>query len=373
MMLGNMRRAVGRAGCLGPLLALSGCMTTDSGGPMSPAEERELIDEVQAVVDRAGKIHELTFPILTANVDVCGERVRPTIGATWITEADLDGWPTRRRVVAKAHFGIGQRPVLDDVVDGGPAAAAGLRRWDTISSIDGNAVPQGGRRSEVAEILESAAGDGRIEFAYERDGETALAEVTPVMACDVRVVLVDDGEPTAFVDGHDIYVTTGLYLTEAEAALQAVVAHQLAHIVAGHVRAQKARRAVGASVDVGVTVAVNVLMMLGAAAAAAGGDDIGSDLPFFSTGGFFSEMAGRMFTHRNEREADDLSLPMLERAGVSVSDAVGFWRDLAAEPGDLAAFVEKHPVNDERLDHLDATLARIEDGPVSIEPPVAEK
>jgi len=372
-MFWNVHRTVGRTSCLVPLLALAGCMTTDSGGPMSPAEERELIDQVQAIVARAGKVHELTFPILAANVEACGERIRPTIGATWITEADLAGWPTRRRVVAERHFGIGQRPVLDDVVDGGPAAAAGMRRWDTIFSIDGNAVPQGGGRSEIAQILESAAGDGSIEFTYERDGEIALAEVTPVMACDVRVVLVDDGEPTAFVDGYDIYVTTGLYLTEAEVALQAVVAHQLAHIVAGHVRAQNARRAVGASVDVGVTVAVNVLMMLGAAAAAAGGDDISSDLPFFSTGGYFSEVAGRMFTHRNEREADDLALPMLARAGISVSDAVGFWRDLAAEPVDLAGFAEKHPVNEERVDHLDAALAKIVDGHTTVEPSMPEK
>lgn len=362
-MLHKPRWTVATANCIVALLGLGGCATTDAVRPMTAAEERERVDEIEALADRAGKLNDLAFPVLASNVEVCGERVVGSIGASWITESDLDGWPNERRAVAKRHFGVSRRPVLHHVVDRGPAAKAGLRRWDTVVAVDGKPLPAtGGDRPDVAAIIESAADDGRLDITYKRAGETASAIVIPVMACDMGVALVEDEQPNAFADGRNVYLTTGLYLTEADVGLQAIVAHQLAHILKGHVRAEQTRRAVGAAADVGVTVAVNTLFVIGAIAAGLGGADV-SNLPdeFFHTGGFFMELAGRMFTHRDEREADELSLLMLERAGVRVRDVVDFWRDLAMEPADLVSFMERHPANAERLGNLDATLARVLD------------
>lgn len=257
------------ANCIAALLLLGGCATTDAGKPMTAEEERELIDEIEALAHRAGKLND----------------------------------------------------------------------------------------------------DGRVDIIYERDGETATAIVTPVTACEVGVALVEDKQPNAFADGRNVYLTTGLYLTGADVDLQIVVAHLLAHILKGHVAAEQTRRAVGAAADVGVTVAVNTLLVLGAIGAGLGGEDVSNlDMPWFHTGGFFRELAGRMFSHREEREADELSLAMLERAGVPPLAVVDFWRDLAMDPGDLVAFTERHPINAERLERLDAALAEALDERESPQP-----
>lgn len=358
------------ANCIAALLLLGGCATTDAGKPMTAEEERELIDEIEALAHRAGKLNDLAFPILASNVEVCGKRVGASIGASWITAADLDGWPKVRRAVAKRHFGVSERPVLHHVVEGGPAAKAGLRRWDAVVAVDGKPLPSGrGDRPDIAAIVESAADDGRVDIIYERDGETATAIVTPVTACEVGVALVEDKQPNAFADGRNVYLTTGLYLTGADVDLQIVVAHLLAHILKGHVAAEQTRRAVGTAADVGVTVAVNTLLVLGAIGAGLGGEDVSNlDMPWFHTGGFFRELAGRMFSHREEREADELSLAMLERAGVPPLAVVDFWRDLAMDPGDLVAFTERHPINAERLERLDAALAEALDERESPQP-----
>lgn len=358
------------ANCTVALLGLGGCATTDVVRPMTAEEERELVDEIEALADRAGKLNDLAFPILASNVEACGKRVGVSIGASWITAADLEGWPNERRAVAKRHFGVSGRPVLHHVVDGGPAANAGLRRWDAVVAVDGKPLTSGGEdRPDIAAIVESAADDGRVDITYERDGETASAIVIAVTACDVGVALVDDEQPNAFADGRNVYLTRGLYLTGADVDLQIVVAHLLAHILKGHVVAEQTRRAVGTAADIGVTVAVNTLLVLGAIGAGLGGEDVSDlDMPWFHTGGFFRELAGRMFSHREEREADELSLVMLERAGVPRQAVVDFWRDLAMEPGDLVAFTERHPINAERLERLDAALAEALDERESPQP-----
>lgn len=352
------------ASCVMALLGLGACATTDAPGP-TVADERDLVDEIETLVDWAGQLNDLAFPIRTANVAACDKRVGADIGASWVTEADLRAWPDDRLDVAKRRFGVSRRPVLDHVVEGGPAAAAGLRRWDKIVAVAGQPMPvDGAGRSDIARILGSGAQDRPIGITYERDGETASGTLTPVTACDIAVTLVDDDEPNAFADGRSVYITTGLYRIETDIGLQAVIAHQMAHILEGHVRSEKARRAIGATADVGVTVAVNALVVFAGLVSALSGDDVEMPDEPLDTGWFLRDTAGRMFAHSDEREADVLSLAMLERSGVPAEAAVEFWRDLAAEPDGFAAFLERHPINDERLGDLDATLTGIVRGRV---------
>ena len=207
--------------CLAILVALAGCATTgtDVAKPLSPAEERELIDEIEMLAKQGGVVQDLAFPILVSNVEACGKRVGPVIGASWITGKELGGWPSGRRNVAKRHFGVAGRPVLDNVVDGGPAAEAGLRRWDIITAVNGRHLLSNGEDgNDVVGILESAANGRRIEIAYERAGKMGKAMVIPVTACHVGVVVVDHDKPNAFTDGRNIYITKGLHAAVTDSA-----------------------------------------------------------------------------------------------------------------------------------------------------------
>ena len=337
------------------LAIAAGCATNQTQLPEGDdGSDRDLIDEVETLLKRSGRVAELAFPILTSNVELCGKRVTRLIGLSWLLEREL---PRGNRDVFVRRYGVSDSPTLDNVVNGGPAGAAGLRRWDTITAVDGDPV-RGRTRSAIREVFREAAEDGEITLTYERDGRTMVTVIAPIPACDVGVHLVQRDQVDAHADRNDIYITTGMYRIGTDEGLQALIGHQLAHITAGHVEAMQARMSVGVAADTVATVVGNMFLVLGALAESASGEDVDLDEPF-STGWFFTELAEGMFTHGDERTADRVSMYMLERAGVDPHAAIDFWRTMALESPEAMPFDERHPVNARRLDGLDSALAEV--------------
>ena len=337
------------------LAIAAGCATNQTKWPEGDdGSDRDRIDEVETFLERSDRVAELAFPILTSNVELCGKRVTRSIGLSWLLEREL---PRGYRDVFARRYGVSDSPTLDNVVNGGPAGAAGLRRWDTITAVDGEPV-RGRTRSAIREVFRKAAEDGEMTLTYERDGRTMVTVIAPIPACDVGVHLVQGDQVDALADRNDIYITTGMYRVETDEGLQALIGHQLAHITAGHVAATQTRKAIGVAADSVVTVVGNVFLALGAVAASASGDDVDLDEPF-STGWFFTDLAEGMFTHGNERTADRVSMYMLERAGLDPQTAIDFWRTIALENPETMPFAERHPVSANRLDSLDTAFAEV--------------
>jgi regulator of sigma E protease len=69
----------------------------------------------------------------------------------------------------------GTQPVLGEVVEGGPAADAGLRRGDQVVSVDGTPTPMG--QDIIAIVRKSPAKP--VAFTVIRDGTTLTITVTP--------------------------------------------------------------------------------------------------------------------------------------------------------------------------------------------------
>jgi regulator of sigma E protease len=67
------------------------------------------------------------------------------------------------------------RPLLGDIVDGGPASSAGLRRGDLVLKVDGRPV---GDAAAFIEVLQSAPGREVLVEGW-RDGQSFAARVTP--------------------------------------------------------------------------------------------------------------------------------------------------------------------------------------------------
>ncbi len=169
------------------LAIAAGCATNQTQLPEGDdGSDRDLIDEVETFLKRSGRVAELAFPILTSNVELCGKRVTRLIGLSWLLEREL---PRGNRDVFVRRYGVSDSPTLDNVVNGGPAGAAGLRRWDTITAVDGDPV-RGRTRSAIREVFREAAEDGEITLTYERDGRTMVTVIAPIPACDVGVHLV---------------------------------------------------------------------------------------------------------------------------------------------------------------------------------------
>ena len=330
---------------LAAAMLVAGCATaTTVARGESEAVERERDYQIElyiaTMLDRRGRLANLAYPILTANADLCGKRVRPLIGASWTTEGDLDGTLRPHRSVLVDRYGVSGRPTVVNVIKGGPAEAAGLRRWDVLMTLDGKPIPMnrfGNSRTTVFDMLQEAGADGQIEVLYRRGEQTLSTTINTRIGCAHDVVLVEDESINAFADGKDIYITMGMYrFVESDTEMQAVIAHELAHNSEGHIDKKLGNFALGSILDI--------------AAAAAG----------VPTEGMFGHLGGMMFSQEFEREADYVSVYMLEKAGIDTSEVATIWRRLAMESPDSIIFASSHPTTAERFTNLDAAFAEVQ-------------
>ena len=72
-----------------------------------------------------------------------------------------------------------------------------------------------------------------------------------------------------------------------------------------------------------------------------------------------TRLGGLAFSKDLEREADYMSLYMLERAGIDSSGAPAFWRRMAVEHSGSIRFARSHPTTAERFVSLEATHREI--------------
>ena len=323
-----------------------GCATTTEvargdRSAVAAERERQLALYLDTWLDRRGRVEELAHPILVANAELCGDRVAPVLGISWVTRGDL-GWGMEDyRDALEDRYGVARRPTVVNVVEGGPADRAGLERWDVLVSLDGTPVPvdrwYADTRDEFADALREAAADGRIEVAVEREGRRISHAVNPATACASSVHLVEDDAVNAFADGRDVYVTMGMYrFVEKDLEMQAVIAHELAHNAEGHVARSIGNTAIGVILDAAVDAAT------------------GTD-----TGGAFGELAGLVFSKEFEREADYVSMYMLERAGIDAVEVPDFWRRIGVENPDAVVIAHTHPTTAERFVNLDEAYREI--------------
>jgi predicted Zn-dependent protease len=179
-----------------------------------------------------------------------------------------------------------------------------------------------------------------------------LIEAAGLRPEDVRIVLIHDQSINAFVAGGQIvYVHSGL-ITRASNAneLQGVIAHELGHIVGGHViRVQE-----GIKQATGITI---LSLILGAAAMAAGAGEAGMGI--MAAGQQAAMGSFLAFNRTQESSADQAGASFLSRAGVSGRGSLAFFDKLQDMEFRLAipqenSYQRTHPLNRERIAALES-------------------
>jgi predicted Zn-dependent protease len=162
----------------------------------------------------------------------------------------------------------------------------------------------------------------------------------------IRILVINDPKLNAFVvDANHVFIHSGLImkLTRPE-ALQAVIAHELAHIANGHLT----RRATNARVAGRVTA---IGLALAAAAAASGNGEAAVGL----AAGTSSSAARRFFAHTRSEEssADQSALRYMAGAGLdpsAMTDILEIFRGQdALRPGRQDPYARSHPLSQDRL------------------------
>jgi predicted Zn-dependent protease len=180
-----------------------------------------------------------------------------------------------------------------------------------------------------------------------RDISRPLIEAAGLRPDDVRIVLINNNEINAFVAGGQIvYIHSGLLAEAANAnEVQGVIAHELGHVVGGHViRGQGAvNRAVGITI---------LSLLIGVAAMAAGAGEAGAGI--MAAGQQAAMGSFLAFSRAQEATTDQAGASYLSRAGVSGRGSLAFFNRLQNLEYRLAvpqnnSYARTHPLSRERI------------------------
>jgi predicted Zn-dependent protease len=187
-----------------------------------------------------------------------------------------------------------------------------------------------------------------------RDMERPIILAAGLRPENVQILVLQDNSINAFVAGGQIvYVHSGL-LTAADNVnqVQGVVAHEIGHIVGGHV----IRMGEGVKVATGVML---LSLLLGVAAMAAGATDAGAGIA--AAGQQVAERKFLAFTRTQESSADQAGAKFLNQAGVSGRGLLEFFKKMQNEeyrysiPQD-DAYAYTHPLTGDRIQVLEEEL-----------------
>ena len=172
----------------------------------------------------------------------------------------------------------------------------------------------------------------------------------------VQIVLINDREINAFVAGGQIvYVHTGLILAAKNAnQVQGVVAHELGHVVGGHV----IRINEGVKAATGISI---LSLLLGVAAIAAGAGDAGAGI--LAAGQQAAMGKFLAFSRTQESSADAAGASYLSKAGVSGQGMIAFFKTLQNVEFRYAipqedSYGRTHPLTGERIAALQDVLQK---------------
>jgi hypothetical protein len=212
-------------------------------------------------------------------------------------------------------YGLNRGPGILSVLEGSPAAAAGLAAGDTLLALDGRPFPpppdrgqkdwrEGTRAAE--RLLEDQLRRGPARLKFLRHGEEKETVLTAVWGCPSRIRLARSSQVNAFATDGYVVMTTGLLgFTQDEDELAVAIAHEMAHNILDHparLDAQKVPR--------------GVLRGIGKNAAR---------------------------VRATEEEADRFAVRLLHRAGYDVSAAIPFWRRFYARFDKMPQLFRTHP------------------------------
>jgi predicted Zn-dependent protease len=223
---------------------------------------------------------------------------------------------------AGSRLGLDHAVAVFSLAKDGPAARAGLRQGDKITSVNGETVPAmpGAMSIYMAKLEAALARKGAVLIGYTRNGERGMARVAPAPGCDYRVVFANSPMINAATDGRSVTVMRGLVnLLTRDEELALVVGHEIGHNVLGHF---------------------------------ARGRALGHQATPFSPG---AQSSMRQF----EREADYIGLYFVALAGYDMDTAIqSSQRMAAASPmGDRGTAT--HPSQAERYQVLQAAMREI--------------
>lgn len=220
---------------VGAAAILGACST---GGP-ADVSKAELSNEanfqrqlaLEDLVANQRRIEEISFRLMTAAAEFCGERKVRGFG---FTVANRNSFGKDMVSAAETLYGLDQASRVFSVIPESPASEAGLAPGDIIAQVDDTPVQQG--KDSITAIENLLAGSARKTVTLHLAGANPReVELQPREACGYPVEILNVDKVNAYADGQRIRITKGmLWFVNGDAELAMVLSHELAHNVMGH-------------------------------------------------------------------------------------------------------------------------------------------
>jgi hypothetical protein len=230
-----------------------------------------------------------------------------------------------------ARHGLNRGLGVLTVVEGSPAARAGLIAGDVVLAVNGIALEPAAldsdrtARDAIESRLEDQLAAGPAHLRLLRAGVNVEAVIAPERGCPSRLRLARSSQVNGFANSRAAVITTALLAeTQGDDELAIVIGHELAHVALRH-----PDRLIAQGVPRGVLRSVG---------------------------------ANAERVHLTEQEADRLGAKLVWAAGYDVRAAIPFWRRFYARYDGPQLF-RTHPSLKLRERLIRETLAELEAGP----------
>ena len=336
-------------------LLFCGCQTTVRGpawyetekGNAGPATEAEKVSVLRQSLVLLARLHDAQFLVMHGAATFCPGRTHLLLGIAYSNGASFGA---DYESAAAEVLGSADRVTITHVAVNSPAEAAGIRQGDVIQAIGYSAVENGtGSVGSALGLINAGMMPGAgLNMKLDRAGQPVVAKPVPVPACDFPVMV----QPNQVVDIENdgsIYLTSGMlrYVADSD-ELAVLLAHALAHHLLNHpailAQSKAQGEAAGVVPDLLIVVPLDLLM----------GGNVG---PVFTTLGGVAAVAS--VRPGLEIEADRLSLYILANGGFDMTKATEVWQRIAKAPSWEMAVSRFHPVTEERIRLMQATIAEI--------------
>lgn len=186
----------------------------------------------------------VAYRLALAGSPLCPERY-PLTGLLYHHLAEYE--PADRRLMA-ARYGLDRGPGVLTVMEGTPAARAGLVAGDVLLAVNGRPLPTGvsvaaepkrekWRRlaDEAEDEIEAALRQGPADLRVLREGREFQLRLGSIPACLGRVRLARSTQVNAFATGRSVVMTLSmLNFLRSDDELAVVLGHELAHNIFHH-------------------------------------------------------------------------------------------------------------------------------------------
>ncbi|MEM9232826.1 MAG: M48 family metalloprotease [Pseudomonadota bacterium] len=337
-----------------PLMLLAGCATPDFAAPpldgavVQAEREAAIREAMDTALERRARVYDLSWPVLTESVELCPD-VRPSIGVVLADRKMLARLAGGLREEDLAEIGVPDHLIIAHTHAGSPAALKGVMSGARLLKVQGEEVED--PEAAAKKIREQTEEEKPVTLTISFADSQQEVEITPVDRCDYAVKISTSQAINAHAYSGDIVILTGAIRALDDESLRYLIAHEAAHLIAGHRPKYVRNSIVSGAVLVGP-------FIYGAGMLAdrmAGFGDEPPDIAYTTRAVRFLLPWAEEF----EAEADYLGLYLFARAGGDLEQARGIFDVFSRESPSSIYTRATHPLTPERLSRLLASVREI--------------